>query len=683
MKNKRKTLGWALTMESLREEIGKPGKTNDITPIMDDTPTDMDPTRDNKIVETELKPVEKVVETKPTNVISAENNAEDEQVMPDGSQVVPEDTSVTPSTGLPVTEQEPSLVGEGDKPIDPVSMENTTQDPADATTAKPVIAGQTDSTAGENIDPILVAGETGSVPNEGQTAPVQQEPEVAPAEGVSVSDAEAAAIAAAAVVENVTAQTPTVPADVANQVSDTPPSENPDVVPPVSAPETAPVEDAPVVTPEGGEGGDVPTDVPSDAPADTAPEGDGEPVVPVVEDEGMTEEEVAAQISSDENEDDAEEIEELGESMENLETLIDENIAGVDLAEKTMGIVQDTIDNEGGLNAGQAALAEVAMEALSIITGMRHEPVIMGGATGVSMESFGGAARLGASTHSMESIKERVAGIKENVSAGIKALIANLRQLLVKLADHFTNTEKAFGEAAEKLTDTNSDLAVVEFNDPDLAARLGTGGDTVSVSDLIKGMAAARQLAESIGKNSVNAANALGAHLSGGDTGEIGSSDHTKIAGLSATSNSDPETFRASMESAVLPGAVKLHVDVPSKDMLKMNVEMVEAGSKATKISTATANDVAALIKEGIALARGSNIRKEAERALDAALSQIKVVELGEGATMGAIRLVMTPVTVITRYNASLASAALRLVRKSLATANVKSGEGEPAAQGA
>lgn len=660
MKNKRKTLGWALSMEALKEDIGQPGKTNDITPIMDDTPTDMDPTRDNKIVETELKPLEKVKETKPADVISAENNAEDEQVMPDGSEVVPEDTSVTPSTGLPVTEQEPSLVGEGNKPIEPVSMENTTQDPADATTAKPVIAGQTDSTVETNIDPILVAGETGAVPNEGQTAPVQQEPEVAPAEGASVSDAEAAALAAAAI-ENVTAQTPTVPTDVADQVSDTPPSENPDVVAPVSAPETAPVEDAPVVTPEG----------------------DDEPNVPAVEDEGMTEEEVAAQISSDENEDDAEEIEELGESMENLETLIDENIAGVDLAEKTMGIVQDTIDNEGGLNAGQAALAEVAMEALSIITGMRHEPVIMGGATGVSMESFGGAARLGASTHSMESIKERVAGIKENVSAGIKALIANLRQLLVKLADHFTNTEKAFAEAAEKLTDTNSDLAVVEFNDPDLAARLGTGGDTVSVSDLIKGMAAARQLAESIGKNSINAANALGAHLSGGDTGEIGSSDHTKIAGLSATSNSDPEIFRASMESVVLPGAVKLHVDVPSKDMLKMNVEMVEAGSKATKISTATANDVAALIKEGIALARGSNIRKEAERALDAALSQIKVVELGEGATMGAIRLVMTPVTVITRYNASLASAALRLVRKSLATANVKSGEGEPAAQGA
>ena len=675
MKNKRKTLGWALTMESLREEIGKPGKVNDITPTMDDTPTDMDPTRDNKIVETELKPVEKVTETKPTNVISAENNAEDEQVMPDGSKVVPQDTDVTPSTGLAVVEQEPSLVGEGDKPTDPVSMENTTQDPADATTAKPVIAGQTDSTVNENIDPILVAGETGSVPTEGQTAPVQQEPEVAPAEGVSVSDAEAAAIAAAAVVENVTAQTPTVPADVADQVADTPPSENPDVVPPVSAPDaeaqTAPVEVVPVLVPEGDEEGEVPP---------TEPE-----VIPVAEEVGLTEEEVAAQISSDENEDAAEEIEELGDSMENLETLIEENIAGVDLAEKTMGIVQDTIDNEGGLNQGQAALAEVAMEALSIITGMRHQPVIMGGNTGVSMESFGGAARLGVSTLSMESIKERVAGIKENVSAGIKALIANFRQLLVKLSDHFTNTEKAFAEAAEKLTDSDSDLAVVEFNDPDLAARLGMGGDTVSVSDLIKGMVQARQLAEAIGKSSVERANLAAEYLKGDGQALKRFSDFSKIDGLTADSWSGPFTHANVLDSDILPGAVKFHVETPIEDteLNRLRFEMANAGTKATKISTATANDVAALIKEGIALARGSNIRKEAERALDVALGQIKDKEGTGNLSMLMVRAVTNPVTVITRYNASLASAALRLVRKSLATANVKSGEGEPAAQGA
>lgn len=675
MTNKRKTLGWALTMESLREEIGQPGKTNDITPIMDDTPADMDPTRENKIVETELKPVEKVQETKPTNVISAENNADDAQVMPDGSKVVDQDTDVTPSAGLPVVEQEPSLVGEGDKPVEPVSMENTTQDPADATTAKPVIAGQTDSTVSENIDPVVVAGDPSSVPNEGQTAPVQQEPEAAPAEGVSVSDAEAAAIAAAAATENVTAQTPTVPVDVAEQVSDTPPSENPDVVPPVSAPDAAPSVEVDVsVTPEG-EG---------TTPA-TEPETSDDVTPVVVEDTGLTEEEVAAQISSDENEDDAEEIEELSESMENLETLIEDNIAGVDLAEKTMGIMQDTIDNEGGLNQGQAALAEVAMEALSIITGMRHEPVVVGGNTGVSMESFGGAGRLGVSTHSMESIKERVAGIKENISAGITALVARLRQLLVKMEDYFTNTEKAFGKAAEQLTDIDSDLTVVEFNDPDLAARLGMGGDAVSISDLIKGMAQARQLAETIGKSSVQRANMATEFLKGDGMFMQRFADFAKIDGLTAVSVGDADTYESVLESDVLPGAVKFHVEVPKKDeeLNLLRFEMTDAGTKATKISTATANDVAALIKEGVALSRSSNIRKDAERALDSALAAVKGREDSKPISLDLVRLVTNPVTVITRYNASLASAALRLVKKSLATASVKVSEGEPAAQGA
>ncbi len=312
----------------------------------------------------------------------------------------------------------------------------------------------------------------------------------------------------------------------------------------------------------------------------------------------------AAQTAADVAEGNADIIEGVGE-IDNIATGIEDAFEAEDKIEDLLEAAEDTL-KDGGMSDKEAKLLEVSHESIMSTLGMGHRTTSFSKSPVCTLESYGSAMTRSSSTiYTIESLKDSVKSIANNIVAALKAALATVVNFIVGLLRNRALMEKHLKNLkakVDKLDTTKFKMEKEEF---------GTAAGSLTVD----GKASVATATEVI----TSAKKVVGAAVSISAT-------------LKAKADASPEEATAAVRSAV--EAIGRHGDgygsLTSGRHFKLeekegviSISIAEGSARAEKIAAPTKQDMAALVTKALEVIAGLRDLQKTETALKDAVSKI------------------------------------------------------------